>query len=243
VSLAAECLVATTGVLRPRRVTRSDGAEAARLPRQWRTAVREWIEQERPRRFRLDQRPDHESTLENLTRGVSLEELADVHRELEAEMASAYDAQLSNAREYLRALWPALALDTPMGPRALEPSLTELGDAYAALAVVERPERILDELRMGTLQDAQVQALAAVYPGLLQMLQAMIQEEILRQLTRRRGWSMRWWHEQLWRQLLGLPPELPLSEVKQPPARAASPAPIQIEFREQASKAERIAAL
>lgn len=242
-SLAAECLVSVTGIMSPRRVRRADGKEAARVPLEWRREAREWLEQAGERKFRLGPRPDHERTLDSLTRGISTEELADITAELEPEAAADYAAQLSNAREYLRARWPALALDTPAGPRLLEPSRSALGEAYAILAVLDRPARVLDEMRMGTLQPPQVDALAAVFPGLLGMLQALVQEEILRQVANRRSWSMPWPKERIWRALLGLQPELPLSEAVQPPARMANPAPIEIDFRSQASKADRLDAL
>lgn len=241
--LATEALVAVTGVLNPRPVTRTDGKEAARLPLEWRREVRDWFDQQRAHKFRQAPQPDHERTLDNLTRGIDLEKLAELHAALEPEAAAEYAAQLSNAREYVRERWPALALDTPTGPVILPPSLTEMGEACDVLAVIENPSRVLSELRYGTLSFSQVDAMAAVYPALTEMLRAMVQEEILRRRSRQRTWEMPWWQEQLWRILLQMPPDVPIAEVKQPPARAASPAPIEIEFRSQASKSERIAAL
>lgn len=220
--IAAEALVGVTGVFpQDGPVTREQGRRAERVAKEWRAAVDAWLDQKEPADFKWVKPPDHEKTLEDLTSGITADRGAELVSLLVVpELADAYLQHLSDAREYLRALWPAFELDTPRGPRLVVPGKIERGRVASLLAVVDDPERVLDEMRMGTLTYPQADAFRRVYPRLHEMLVAMIREALA---LKPKAYVMPWWQERVYRVLLDLKPSMSLSRVEQPPPRAANP--------------------
>ena len=238
-NLAVEALLATTGIMREEPPGPRDGMAARALPGQWRTEVKAFFDQERPRRFKLYPRPAHEATLDRLTTGVDPQAMAG--RLADPDVVTEYLAVLNNAREYVRARWPALKMQTFTGPRLLEPGFTAMAEAWAILAVVDDPSRLLVEMRSATLLGAQVDAVKTVYPALFQMLLALVEERKQLELTRVRSWSVPWPKERVLRILYALPPDVSIANAPQAPARAAR-RDIKIDFTSSQTRAERIAA-
>lgn len=234
VDIAAEALVAATGIF-PEKITQTLVEEAISLPRVWQRRIRAWFGSDANERFTLYPRPDHEETLEKLTAGMQPAAAASLVRGLPPDQAQAYLAQLSNAREHVRAIWPALRLETPTGPELLPPSTMEMGRAWSVLAVIDHPTRLLDEMAMGTITAEQADAVAEVYPALFDVLRGLIDEEINRRRMERKTYKVPYRHQQILRTLLGLPPGVQLTQIAQEPARKiakSAPAsnPIQIDF-------------
>jgi hypothetical protein len=239
VTLPAEALVAVTGIFPDAPLGPQDGAAARQLPGDWRAEVKTFFGQERPRKFRLYPRPAHEATLERLTRGADLAMLTS--RLADPELVTEYGAVLNNAREYVRARWPALKLDTFAGPKLLEPGFTQMAGAWAVLAVVSHPARLLTEILSATVLTEQVEAVKEVYPALFEMLRALIDERRKLELARKASWSCPWGKERVLRIILGLPADVSIAQAPQPPARAAG-ARINIDFASAQTRAQRIEA-
>lgn len=241
-SVAAERLVAVTGLFPARTlgVAQADAAEA--LPRAWARRVRDFLDAARPTRFRWPASPPHEATLDRLVTGIAPEESSRLIRKAgDADIAQAYLSQLSNAREYVRSIWPALSLDTPTGPRLLEPGPDTMGRAASVYHVVDRPERVLDELCYHTLLPDQVVAFKTVYPRLYDLLRGLVQQGIDRRAAHRKSYTVPWAQERVLRVFLQLPSGSPIARVTQAPARMTAPsAPLNLDFSGQQTKAQRL---
>jgi hypothetical protein len=238
-TLAAEALVAVSGIFPERPIGPSDGMAARQLPNEWRAQVKAFFDQARPRKFRLYPRPAHEKTLTRLTTGVDLPMLT--RKLADPDLVTEYGVTLNNAREYVRARWPSLSMDTFTGPRLLEPGWTAMAEAWAVLAVVDDPSRILVEMLCGTIAGEQVAAVKTAYPALWKMLLAQIDERKNLELGRKKSWTVSWPKERILRILLGLPPDVSIAQAPQAPARAAA-ARINIDFSSAQTRAQRIEA-
>jgi hypothetical protein len=238
VTLAAEALVAVTGIFPDEPLGPPAGVVARRLPGEWRASVKAFFGQG-PRKFRLYPRPAHEATLERLTRGADLPMLTS--RLADSELVTEYGVVLNNAREYVRERWPSLERDRFTGPQLLEPGFTQMAAAWAILAVVNDPGRLLVEVLSATVLAEQVQAVKDVYPALHGMLVALIDERKKLELARKQSWTVSWGKERVLRIVLGLPPDVSIGQAPQPPARAAG-ARINIDFSSAQTHAQRIEA-
>lgn len=241
-ALAAEALLAVTGLWPEPPIARAQGIAAMALPREWGAKVRDFFDLEKPRKWRFYARSDHERTLIRLTKGISEDEHAQLIARLEnAELGQDYMLTLSNAREYLRQRWPSLKLDTPTEPWLLEPGLTTMGDAWAIHAVLDDPGRVIDEMCMGTLATVQVEVFRAVYPGLAEMLRAQLDAEVKRRWAAKKSYQVPWGQQRMMRRYLQMSPDMSLSQVQQPPAKTAAASPkLDIDFKGQATKAQQL---
>src|SRR6185436_774089 len=98
-TLPAEALLATTGIFQEKPISAAQGQEAESLPNRWRRSVKEWLDAEKPAKFRMYEQPAYEPTLEKLTAGIDPETSATlVSKLVNPELAQAYLTQLSNAR-------------------------------------------------------------------------------------------------------------------------------------------------
>jgi len=236
--LAAECLLSVSGIFPKEPLTYRQGAEAEKVPKLWETEVADFLASEKFRKFRAQPKVDHEKTYDALVRGTSPGELDALTAELRNDdIGREYEALLSNAREYLRARWPMLKVDTPTQPIFYTPGVTECARASATYAVVNDPGRILTEMSMGTLVAEQVEAFDALFPDLSKMLRAMLQAEIIKTATASGPVKLSWRIESTLRILFGMPPEAAIKPVDQPPPKMATPE-FKVSFEHTATKTE-----
>lgn len=238
--IAAEALVAVTGLFPEQPLRVQDGLAARGLVNEWRSLIKAFFDQDKPRKFKLYSRPAHEAMLNRLTEGDDPNKL--VGKLADPDVATEYLATLSNAREYLRERWPSLKTETFMGPRLLEPGWVSMAEAWAILAVLDHPTRILTEMLSGTLLAEQLEALKAVFPDLFKMLLALIDERKELERAKKQSYSVPWRKERIFRIVYGLPPEVSIDQAPQAPARMGRPAPIKINFAASQTRAQRIAA-
>lgn len=235
--IGAEAVVAQAGILpKPTKVlTEEDGQAARELPELWRSEIAAWLDQKQPRAFRLPTAHDFEKTLNALTTPLP----HDLFSQLtEPGLVAECRVVLDRARAYALTKWPVRHLDKPERQVLLQPGQVELMGANADLAVLDDPDRMVDELRMETVTGSQVEAFKAVYPDLFQMLTAIMWEEIDRKALDA-DYSMSWGTELVVRRLVSLPPAMSIAKVERPPPAAASPT-ISARFDSLKTKAQRL---
>lgn len=219
-SLTAEALVAVTGIFPEKPLGPLDGLAARQLPAEWKDQIRTFFHQEKARKFRLYPRPAHEATLDKLLAAPDLAMLTS--KLADPELVTEYGVALNNAREFMRQRWPSLKMETFTGQRLLEPGWTTMAAAWAVLAVVDRPARLLTEVLSATVAGDQVAACKVVYPELWKVLLATIKERKDTELAKKKSWTVSWPKERVLRILLELPPDVSIKHAPQAPARAAS---------------------
>jgi hypothetical protein len=224
-SLAAEALLAVTGIFPDEPISPADARLAVAIPKTWRAEAIEWIDQGKSKRFRLPKAPKHAKIRESLVQGLDSDVVATVTSSVaDASLIFDYQAALSNAREYLRAQWPMIQREVAAGPpKLVEPGRVEQGRAASLLAVVDEPDRVLEEMRMGTLTAAQADAFRACYPSLAEMLHAIIDEELRTRRVRDDDYELHSSKVRVYRHLIGLPQEAPFKFAETPPAQMAKP--------------------
>lgn len=240
--LSAEALLSVSGIFPKDPLTRQQGIEAEDVPREQAVLIGEFLDSKGFKKFRLPPRVDHEKTYNALVRGVDPVQIAAVTAELQdGDLKREYEALLMNAREYLRARWPMLVVDVPLGQRFYTPGSTECARASALYAVVNNPRRILAEIAMGTIVAEQVEAFDTLFPDLSKLLRAQLGAELVSRATPRGPAEIPWRIESVLRIVLGLPPE---AKIK--PAEAAPPAvlksKVSINFASTRTKADAIVA-
>jgi hypothetical protein len=236
-SIGAEALVAQIGILpaRDEMLTKEDGRDATKLPEMWRAEVRAWLAQSKPKRFTLCRQYHFERTLNALSNPLPTDlfsQLQDAGKQAECR------ATLERSRAYALAHWPVRYLDRPTGQQILQPGQIELLGACAILAVLDDPDRMVDELRMETLEETQVEAFKANFPDLHEMLVAIVWEEIDRRALDK-DYFMLWGTELTFRRLIGMPPEMAISDAKRPEPSAGKPT-IKADFSSLKTRAQKL---
>jgi hypothetical protein len=203
IPLAAEALLAVSG-LWPKEPLSPEQERAARaLPRQWQERVAAFMEQKRPSRARATPQISYLKTWDKLV-AQHQDELV-IAGLVDEALAAAYLAKLRTARTYLQGLWRPLSQQTLVGPRLLPPSRSEQDRAADLHGLLAAPGTILDELASYTLQEDHVAALEAVYPELAAMLDAFVDGELIKGRARRQSYEVPWPQEKMLRLFRGLP--------------------------------------
>lgn len=231
-SLTAEALLAVVGIFPDEPISPSDAKLAIAIPRTWRAEVLEWIDQEKPQKFKLPKAPNHAKIREALVQGIDADVSATVLSSI-ADDALVFDFQAtwSNAREYLRSEWPMIQRQVAAGPpKLVEPGRVEQGRAASLLFVVDDPSRVVEELRMGTLTAAQAKAFRTCHPALFEMLHAIIDEELRLRRARKDAYELHSSKVRVYRNLIGLPPEAPFEFAENEPPKMAQPS-ISVRFK------------
>lgn len=222
VQLAAELLLAVSGPFPTGPLSPADADAAQALAKEWATRVKAWLAPDakrvKPGRTvqvnylatwnRLNQRHADDQVILGID---------------STEIAQAYLGKLRGAREYLRAQWRPLALDTVAGRKILVPGLSETQRASAVYAAVAGRTTVLDGLISGGLEAQQAEAFRACFPMVFEMARALAREAIFKQVTRRKGYEVPYHAEQSLRVLLGLPMGQPIQALNQPPKAPAAP--------------------
>lgn len=238
--LAAEALVSVTGLFPDGILSPKDGRAAESVPKEFRAAVQAFLDQSKPARFSLPKKIDAGKIADELSKGIDVADAGQLVSSLAVpELGEAYLEVLKRARGYLLAHWPRLSRDTLSGPRDLPPGPVENGRLASLYAIVDDPSRILDDLRSGTLTGEQAEAFKACYPSLYQMINMMIWDQAAKKWPPDKEASAPWRIERVVRVLLGLPPELSLSQAA--PKKTAAPPKVQIDFDSMKTPAQKLA--
>lgn len=233
-SVSAEALVAVSGILRDKPLTEVTAEAARNLPRAWSEKVTAFFTETEWRPFKVPKVPDYEETYDALAVGLSPEDKAKLLAEVrDQELGDAYSFQVDAARGYLLERWPINQRDTATGPRNEPPSTMQQGQAWSLFTVINDPNRILDEMLMGTLLEEQAEAFREVCPGLFDRLRGLIDMEIKERQAKSNDFAVAWDRERVLRTLMGLPQEVPITEKKRggdAPPEASPAAEINIDF-------------
>lgn len=202
VKLAAECLVAVSGLYPSRPLRAGDARKAERLAGDWQKAVAGFFAASKPGRARATPEARYLATWKRLNTRQDDSRL--IRKLTDPQIAMAYVVQLRRARDYLRAQWHPLTVKGLATRQLLEPGLSEQQRASDLYAMVNDPDRLVNALSSGSLLPEEMAAVRNVYPELWSMLAVLIRSEIVKQLGRRKRWEPLWWQEQSVRTLLGM---------------------------------------
>lgn len=241
-ALAAEALLAVTGLFPTDPLGPAEGRDAKALPKQWKAAIDAFLDAATPTKFDMPPHVDWEKTWAKLSAGIDQEQIATVTASLvDDAIDQDFKVTLSNAWEYVRSRWPVYQMDTvsKRAPTLLPPGRVELGKAETLLATLDDPSRIVDEMRSHTLTYDQAAALKGVYPALYDMLKAILDEALDRREGAKKDFTVGHAKETVIRKLWGVPPGVELSRVEPPAAKPGESAPnIKIDFSRQETKAQ-----
>lgn len=221
-NLAAEALAAVTGIFPEEPASRSDGATAALIYGEWRTAVKAFFDRDKPYKFKKTRLPKSYSAMSEKilvppdTADWLASEISD------PEIVRAYLTVISNGRLYVKERWPNLQIQNFAGPRTAEPGKVFISEAAMIFCTVNNPTTVLDEMLSHSLQTAQVEAFKTVYPSLFALLMQLIDERKVLELTRLKSWQVPWSKERVLRVLFQLPINVSISEMPRPKAQIAS---------------------
>lgn len=219
--LAAEALVATGGLFRAEPLGPADARAAAELPRDWQEHVVAILdEKRRPGRPPKAKQVDYLHTWDKLK--AQRDDRPLVMGMNDEQVGLAYLEALRRARGYLEQQWRPMSMDTLLGPKLLEPPLSEQQRASDLYATVAEPTTVLRDMAAGCLIGETAAAFRAVYPALAGMLDDMINAELLRRRTKARSYEAPWSAEQAIRVLRQMPAgatlaPLPTGAPKAPP--------------------------
>lgn len=159
----------------PLRVTAETRREAGRLGATIRKEMRRFLTAANFDRDRPLPAFKYREALEQLTGELSATHVADKLGALKDETEKmALDAAAGVALTFLRGILPKRSRQTSTGPQTVEPNMADLSAFRRAHAVVNRPLLVLEDLNEGALAGDQVDALAAVYPSLYDVVKQEI---------------------------------------------------------------------
>jgi hypothetical protein len=230
IPLAAECLVAISGVFPTEPLTTANANAAEALPKEWQQAIREFFEAEKASKALPSPKIRYLALWKQLNRRQN--DAAIIVDLGEPAVALAYTARLKVARDYLHSQWQPLQLyDITGRATLLDPAPSENERCADLFAVVNSPTRLLEQLRAGSVLDAEVEAVAQVFPELRAMLGAFVYGEMMRQRRERSSWEPAFWQEVAVRALLGLPYNevTPVKPPEQTQGGAATPPELDIQ--------------
>lgn len=227
-SFRAEVLLAATGVLRSKPVTRDDGAAAERQLMTMHRRLQAWTKRQdpKPEPFKPCAERDVDKLFDKLSTPEADADLAGMLTEFDdMDFGVEWRLQREAARKQLVDARPSYFIPTPTGPDFLPLSRDDSEEWLSLVDVVEDPMRIVDELEMYTLEPTQVVAFKAVYPELHSFCHAAI-SDALDQMAKTKK-RMPWERESVLRVFLELPPETPSATATPggplPPPKEAPP--------------------
>lgn len=207
-SFRAEVLLAATGVLRDKPVTRDDGADAEKQLVAIHRRLQAWTKRQDPKPEPF--KPCTERDVDKLFERLSTPEVDAVQAGMlvdfdDMDFGIEWRLQRDAARQHLVDARPSYFIPTPTGPDFLPLSRDDAEEWLAIVDVIEDPLRIVDELEMFTLEPTQVDAFKAVYPELHSFCHAAI-SDALDQMGKAKK-RVTWEREAALRTFLSLPPD------------------------------------
>lgn len=218
-SLRSDCLLAVTGI-RPTTITVEDHARALEIPQRFASRLGSWVrtEEARPFEYREPYR-DMEALFQSLAMPPAELEVTgwmDAAGIEDPEMVAGYVPGLLRARAHIVEAWPKIIADTGAGPEVLPLSEDDAEQMHSLYLVLDRPERVIDEMFSWTLTPSQALAFRTCYPALYDHCSKALQAELTVRRARSKEWHLGWEREAVLRTLKGLPPE-PQNEPPPPP--------------------------
>lgn len=202
--LIGEALLGTTGILRalepgPVRVTRSQLAQADRLPAEVRERLDAFLEAEDFRKVGEPRTLNYERMLELLTEPITEARLREnVDGWAEQVLADEYADALGRAWAYLQGKIPIKRREHLTGDENVRPSDLELARFRRVFEVVEDPLSVLERVAEGALLPDEVTVLQEVYPAITELLRGkkgapgLVGDALADEVVRRRKTDKNW---------------------------------------------------
>lgn len=189
-SLDSELVLAVTGVLKPTAIDADVTAASSALLDAYERRLTRWVRGTESDPFEPPKERDLRKTrlqAQAVVAESTLRELLKPLIAVDPALAVEYQADLLRARTVLDKGYPLETVESVMGPEEMPPAWDKAKRWLAVVAVVEDPDRILDEFEMGSLEPAQVSGFKACYPELW----AWLWRRLMKELISMRAESMR----------------------------------------------------
>lgn len=216
--LLTDSLLAVTGVF-ARQVTPEMRKRAERIPVKFTSRLKRWLTLEQQEFDPPETPKDMDGMLAKLT-AETPDALLDGWITEDPAAAGAYKSALDDARAYLVAIWPRYQIDGFGGIETLPLSDGAADFAWSILRVVDKPERVLDELDQWTLTPHQALAFRTCYPDLYDHVGSELQRLTVELQVRDKEWVPEGAQDMQVRILKGMPP---VAQPTPPPPPAAPP--------------------
>lgn len=248
VALAAELLVATSGLWPEKPLGPGSANDAKALPKAWAGQIADLLAPgSRPTKSRKSPVIPYLPTWAKLNTRRTREDQVASAAINDPQISAAYQNKLVDARLYLHDSWHPLKLQTIVGPKLLEPATSELERCSDLYALVSDPSRMLDSLRAGSVLQADVDAIQTVYPEIYGLLSDLISGELLRQKARRKSYEPPYYAELAVQVFLGIPQGNPVEAVSTDQTSQTPEEPPQVDIKidkpDLGTKAEKVADL
>lgn len=240
-SIQAELLLASTGVLGLDPVTIEDAQAGDATTAEWPGRLQRWVRGKDHKPYKPPPKRNLETAAQNLARPLSAADIEIITAQLVGDSAlkMEYLDALQSSRAYLTNAWPSNTRTTPAGIQFLPLSSGQSWFAAGVLAVVEDPWRLVEELEMLSLTQAQAAAFRACYPEMFAAAIETLQTAMSDATGTRPDWEPTPDRIDRMRTLAGL--QKPL-EAKPPSAPAPQTQPLNLEkqFKKAQTKSQRI---
>lgn len=165
--LFADCLLAVVGLL-PEKITARERQAAELLPAKFADHARAWWKKDRKPYKEIKPPRDLDALLDAVSVKPTSAQLAAWLKRAgdDTEAIEAMHVGLGKARAYLVQQWPRIPFQTFAGTQMLPLSIDDTAEVISLWAVMNSPERILDEMDAYTLTDTQALAFRTVFPAL-----------------------------------------------------------------------------
>lgn len=222
-SLAAQRLIAVTGIFPTRAPSEIELASADKVLERFAARIRRFLRASEPADMKWREPPGQKHLHEKITAQLDPMDVGEWFA-ADPTMALIYSKTIEDARGFLLAKWPAYP-DPRLGVNNYELGPDEYAAVWQLCETLDRPEALFDDLDSLMLLPDQVAAVAFVYPDLYEQINQITALALADGYIdapgepRRRELSAE--REDLIRTLLQLPPEAVL-EIPMPPQQQPS---------------------
>lgn len=176
-TLAAECLLAVTGLFPDHAPSDTQKRLAQKFPRRLANRVEAFLESEKPEKYKAPALPDQKQFHAKILEKVDPAELEGGFAPDEAELAVHYALLLQQARDKVAAAWPTYP-DTSLGLHNFDLAPDEILDVVQLFRTLDDVESVFDDMDANVLLPDQVTAIAQTFPDLYETLQNSIMEAL-----------------------------------------------------------------
>lgn len=238
-ALAAQALVAVTGIFPSRPPSVGDMRAAVGMPARWRGRISRWLGSDKPEKWEYDPPPDMERLLKKLSEPIDNDDIEAWMMAIgEAEIGSEYVATIKRAKELLISLWPRME-DTGLKAQNYPLSKDEAERIWSIVLVIDDADALFDDFASNALTAEQVAAWRQIFTGLALEVDDILADAVIAQVVRKKELS--WRHEDGVRLLRGLPMTASVRVEAPAPGEAPKPeAAKPIRFRAAQTETERV---
>jgi hypothetical protein len=236
--LAAEALVAVTGINPRTPPTPEDLLAAQSLVERWAGKVRRFLRGDKQPMPWKPPPPSQKLQDRVIQQPTPMEVEAWFAALNEPGLGLDYLATIQRGREHVDSIWPKIAapgVAADVFPLAHD----DLDEVWSVYRVLDDPDLILDEILAWTLTIEQVTAWRTVYPELSSLLDDVVAEQLIDWIAS--GKPLMWQQEDVIRTLQGLPMEAPIVVAASEAPEVKQPTPRQIKYESLLTPAERAA--